>query len=101
MRMLLTGSFLVLASSVCLAEEPKVLNADASFPEGPIIKDGTLYYAEYGAHKVSAWDGTSNRTYWSKDGCGPSAVVPLGEGFAVTCYDSGENGAILDKGRNG
>jgi sugar lactone lactonase YvrE len=27
---------------------------------------------------------------WQKDGCGPSAVIAMGEGFAVTCYDSGE-----------
>jgi len=35
------------------ATDPTVLDADAGFPEGPVVKDGTLYYAQYGAHKVS------------------------------------------------
>jgi gluconolactonase len=87
------GFALLLLSFLSLpvqAADPKVLDADAGFPEGPVVKDGTLYYAQYGAHKVSRWDGTSTGILWSKDGCGPSAVIPMGEGFAVTCYDSGE-----------
>jgi len=72
------------------ATDPTVLDADAGFPEGPVVKDGTLYYAQYGAHKVSQWDGTSSKVLWSKDGCGPSAVIPMGEGFAIACYDSSE-----------
>jgi gluconolactonase len=72
------------------AGEPKVIDADAGFPEGPLMKNGTLYYAQYGAHKVNRWDGTSSSVLWQKDGCGPSAVIAMGEGFAVTCYDSGE-----------
>jgi gluconolactonase len=87
------GFALLLLSFLSLpvqAADPKVLDADAGFPEGPVVKDGTLYYAQYGAHKVSRWDGTSTSILWSKDGCGPSAVIPMGEGFAVTCYDSGE-----------
>ena len=90
MRLAIAAFILVLDVSTSLAGEPVVLNADASFPEGPVVKEGKLYYAEYGAHKVSLWDGSSNVEFWSKDGCGPSAVVPMGEGFAVTCYDSGE-----------
>jgi len=84
---LLLLSFLSLAVQ---AADRKVLDADAGFPEGPVVKDGMLYYAQYGAHKVSRWDGTSTTVLWSKDGCGPSAVIAMGEGFAVTCYDSGE-----------
>jgi gluconolactonase len=54
------------------------------------MKDGTLYYAQYGAHKVNRWDGAASSVLWSKGGCGPSAVIAMGDGFAVTCYDSGE-----------
>jgi gluconolactonase len=72
------------------AAESKVIDADAGFPEGPLMKDGTLYYAQYGAHKVNRWDGAASNVLWSKDGCGPSAVIAMGDGFAVTCYDSGE-----------
>lgn len=81
MRALLLAACLILMpASFAGAAEPKVLNAEASFPEGPLVKDGKLYYAEYGAHKVSLWDGTINQVFWSKEGCGPSAVIPLGEG---------------------
>lgn len=99
MRLKFAACFLIFASLPSLAAGPTVLNADASFPEGPIVKDGKLYYAEYGAHKVSLWDGTSNQSFWSKDGCGPSAVVPMGDGFAVTCYDSGEMVQISASGQ--
>ena len=63
------------------AAERRVLNPEASSPEGPLVKDGKLYYAEYGAHKVSLWDGATNQVFWSKEGCGPSAIIPFGRGF--------------------
>jgi gluconolactonase len=99
MRVLLAACLLFMSAPSAGAAEPKVLNGEASFPEGPVVKDGKLYYAEYGAHKVSLWDGTSNRALWSKEGCGPSAVIPLGDGFAVTCYDSGEMVQISADGK--
>ena len=71
------------------AGEVKVINGDAAFPEGPFWADGKLTYAEYGGNRVSVWDGTSNRALWTQDGCGPSAVMPLGDGMLVTCYDNG------------
>jgi sugar lactone lactonase YvrE len=99
MRLMLSALFLVLASLPSLAADPSVLDGEASFPEGPVVKDGKLYYAQYGAHKVSLWDGTSSQSLWSKEGCGPSAVVPMGDGFAVTCYDSGEMVQISASGQ--
>jgi gluconolactonase len=71
------------------AGDVKVINGQAKFPEGPFWADGKLYYAEYGGNRVSVWDGTANHALWSQDGCGPSAVMPLGDGMLVTCYDSG------------
>jgi gluconolactonase len=99
MRMLLAGFILITSATSLGAAEPRVLNAEASFPEGPMVKERMLYYAEYGAHKVSIWDGSSNRVLWSKEGCGPSAVVAMGSGFAVTCYDSGEMVQISAEGK--
>lgn len=99
MRLMLSALFLVLASLHSLAADPSVLDGEASFPEGPVVKDGKLYYAQYGAHTVSLWDGTSSQSLWSKEGCGPSAVVPMGDGFAVTCYDSGEMVQISASGQ--
>lgn len=73
-----------------MAGEVTILNGDADFPEGPYVAaDGRLVYAEYGGHRVSAWDGETNVTLWSQDGCGPSAVMPYQDGMLVTCYDNG------------
>jgi sugar lactone lactonase YvrE len=71
------------------AGEVRVINADEAFPEGPFFADGKLYYAEYGGNRVTAWEGAANRTLWSQDGCGPSAVMPFAGGWLVTCYDNG------------
>jgi hypothetical protein len=53
MRVLLAACLLFMSAPSAGAAEPKVLNGEASFPEGPVVKDGKLYYAEYGAHKVA------------------------------------------------
>jgi gluconolactonase len=71
------------------AGEVKVINGAAAFPEGPFWADDKLYYAEYGGHRVSVWDGTANQALWTQDGCGPSAVMPFAGGWLVTCYDDG------------
>jgi gluconolactonase len=87
---LAAACFLLLSALPAFAGEPTIINPEASFPEGPTVRGGKLYYAEYGAHRVSQWDGTSNSSWWSREGCGPSAVIPMTAGFAITCYDSGE-----------
>jgi sugar lactone lactonase YvrE len=72
-----------------LAGEAEVIVEDASFPEGPLWHDGQLYYVEYGADTVMRWDGKANTQVWRQEGCGPSAVVGIGDGrFLVTCYDA-------------
>lgn len=90
-RKVATFAFLGIAafSSSLLAGDAAVIDSDAGFPEGPYWADGKLYYAEYGSHQVSVWDGTSTAVLWSQEGCGPSAVMPFGDGWLVTCYDNG------------
>ena len=81
---------LVVLANAAPAQDVAVINPRALFPEGPVMQDGKLYYAEYAANVVQVWDGTTNAVLWQQDGCGPSAVVPMGANFAVTCYDSGQ-----------
>ena len=76
--------------------EPTVINSAAAFPEGPWVENGTLYYVQYGNSTVSVWDGTAVSTLWQGEGCGPSAIAPLGDDFVLTCYD---NGTITRIGR--
>ncbi len=80
------------------AAEPAVIAEGVAFPEGPVVVDGALLFAEYGAHKVSRWEDGTLSVFWEDDGCGPSAVVPMAGGYAVTCYDSGEMVVISEAG---
>jgi len=96
-------SMLLIASAAAgtRAEDIKVLNDDAHFAEGPIWYHGKLYYVEYDRNSVTTWDGAKNAIFWSKKGCGPSAVIPTAGGeFLTTCYDSGTIGHISADGKD-
>ncbi len=99
-RKVATFAFLGIAafSSSLLAGDAAVIDSDAGFPEGPYWADGKLYYAEYGSHQISVWDGTSTAVLWSQEGCGPSAVMPFQDGWLVTCYDNGSYVEIAPDG---
>jgi gluconolactonase len=98
----LLGVLLILSTAATArADEVKVLNDDVHFAEGPIWYHGKLYYVEYDRSSVMTWDGTKNSTFWSKPGCGPSAVIPTAGGeFLVTCYDSNSIGRISADGKD-
>ncbi len=92
---------LLLASFAASASDVKVLNDDAHFPEGPVWYHGKLYYVEYDRSSVTTWDGARNSIFWSRKGCGPSAVIPDARGeFLTTCYDSGSIGRISAEGKD-
>ena len=93
---------LVLANIASFASDGvKVINGDVHFPEGPIWYHGKLYYVEYDRNSVTTWDGQKNAIFWSKKGCGPSAVIPTARGeFLTTCYDSGTIGRISADGKD-
>ena len=89
------------AAPLANAADVRVLNDDAHFAEGPIWYQGKLYYVEYDRNSVTTWDGSRNSIFWSKPGCGPSAVIPTSRGeFLVTCYDSGTLGHISADGKD-
>lgn len=98
----LTSGLLFLALVLQAAASPpeiKVLNPDASYPEGPMWYQGKLYYVEYGRNAVTLWDGHTNRRVWSQEGCGQSAVVVNRHGeFLTTCYDNGSIGRFDAQG---
>ncbi len=85
----------------CVAQNDiRVLNADASYPEGPVWHQGKLYYVEYGRNQITTWDGKKNAVFSSEKGCGQSAVIPTARGeFLTTCYDSGTVGRIAADGK--
>jgi gluconolactonase len=96
-------SLLIAVSAACDAQPGgvRVQNADAHFAEGPIWYHGKLYYVEYDRSAVMTWDGVRNAVFWSKPGCGPSAVIATADGeFLTTCYDSGTIGRIAADGKD-
>lgn len=88
-----------LTASSALADDVTVINPRALFPEGPVMSGGDLLYVEYAGHTVLSWDGKTSTQFWKQDGCGPSAVVPMGENFGVTCYDSAQLVVISPQGK--
>ena len=102
MRNDLLGLLVMVCAAPCAsAADVRVLNDDAHFAEGPIWYQGKLYYVEYDRSSVTIWDGAQNKTFWSKPGCGPSAVIPTAGGeFLTTCYDSGTIGRISADGKD-
>jgi sugar lactone lactonase YvrE len=89
MRIISALVLLGLSAGAALAGEPRVIDADAKFPEGPFVENGTLYYAQYAAGEIDKWDGTARTVLWSQEGSGANAVQRFGSGFIVACYDNG------------
>jgi sugar lactone lactonase YvrE len=98
-RALATLAILALSTTLALAGDIKIINEKAAFPEGPVFHDGKLLYVEYGASTIKVWDGKTNTTLWEQPGCGPSAVLPLGDDLVVTCYDSGSIARVSKDGK--
>ncbi len=86
-------------STFALAEEPQVVVPRALFPEGPVMTEAGLIFAEYAGQVVTVWTAGGTSTLWRQEGCGPSAVVPMGGNFGVTCYDSGSLVVISASGQ--
>ena len=90
MRIIHAAMILSVMTGGACAGDVSVINDKAAFPEGPAFIDGKLHYVEYGGNTIDVWDGKTNTVLWKSDGCGPSAVLPLGTGdLVVTCYDAG------------
>ena len=76
----------------------QIITNQALFPEGPLVRDGILYYAEYGGDRVSTWDGSKTSIFWVRKGSGPSAIGALGDHFVVACFASNEVAIVARDG---
>jgi gluconolactonase len=66
-----------------------VVDADASYPEGPIWQGGKLYFVEYGRGGIKVWDGKRVSELWRNEHCGPSGLYGYGKDhMLIACYDS-------------
>jgi len=75
------------ASAGARAGELTAIEPNAHYPEGPLWREGSLFYVEYSTSNIRRWDGKSSVIYWHKDGCGPSSLIPLSGHLLIACYD--------------
>ncbi len=69
--------------------ELATLEAHAVYPEGPVWRDGKLYYVEYGGPGVRVWDGSATASFWRSDHCGASGLIATRKDrWLVACYDA-------------
>lgn len=71
-----------------LADQVAAIDRDAHYPEGPLWREGKLFYVEYSASNIKTWDGKATKVYWHKDGCGANSLFPFNGHLLVACYDS-------------
>lgn len=64
-----------------------IVDGDAHYPEGPLWRDGKLFYVEYSTSNIKRWSSTGGSLFWHKDGCGPSGLISRGDDLLVACYD--------------
>ena len=76
------------AAGCALADQLTTLDPDAHYPEGPLWRDGKLFYVEYAQSNIKYWDGTRTTIYWHKDGCGANALIAFNGHLLVACYDN-------------
>jgi gluconolactonase len=76
-----------LAGGSALSAQLAPIDGDAHYPEGPLWRDGKLFYVEYSTNNIKSWDGRTPRVYWHKDGCGASGLIPWKDHLLVACYD--------------
>jgi gluconolactonase len=84
-----------------------VVSPRSAYPEGPVVVDGAVYYAEMGADRVMRWDGEANLPVWSRAGCWPTSVARgAGDTLLVLCHredalfritPAGETLAVVDR----
>jgi gluconolactonase len=82
------SAMLLEPSSAAIAAQVTPVDRDARYPEGPLWRNGKLFYVEYAQSNVKTWDGRQLVVYWHKDKCGSSSLIAFKEHLLVACYDS-------------
>jgi len=66
-----------------------VIDPHAVYPEGPLWRDGKLFYVEYAGPGVKVWDGRRIGIFWRGEHCGPSGLIEYRrDHLLVACYDA-------------
>ncbi len=99
-RMTLLAPVLLGAAARC-ASPARAEEWPASYPEGPVWIDGTLYWAEMGADRVMAWPGEgAPQVFFAGRGCGPTALARYRQDeILVLCHLAGALVRVDAEGR--
>jgi sugar lactone lactonase YvrE len=94
------GALLSVWSVAALAAEaPKALT-DASYPEGALVQQDGLYYAEMTKDRVMRRVGDRNEVVWSEKDCGPTSISTLPKDqLLITCHLGARLAIITRDGR--
>jgi gluconolactonase len=76
-----------LAAAPATSSRLTAVDRDAHYPEGPLWRDGKLFYVEYATSNIKTWNGARTQIFWHQDGCGPSALISRGNDLLIACYD--------------
>jgi gluconolactonase len=82
-----------------MSGELTTLDRDVHYPEGPLWRDGKLFYVEYSTSNIKSWDGKRSSVFWHKDGCGASGLIPFRDHLLVACYDGNSLEELDSAGR--
>jgi len=86
-RRSLAACLIWLVGVPAVAGQLTVVDPAARYPEGPLWRDGRLFYVEYAQSNIKTWDGRAVTVYWHRDGCGANALIPFNDHLLVACYD--------------
>ncbi len=92
----------LLLAALAIAPAPEAQARDrlkASYPEGPIVAGNAVLFAEMHADRIGAWDEEGAKTFYKSAGCGPTAIAPYGDGYAVLCHLTDEIHLLSADGR--
>jgi gluconolactonase len=96
---LLAACLAGLPGAVALAQKLATIDPDAHYPEGPLWRDGKLFYVEYAQSNIKTWDGGRVAVWWHKDKCGANALIPFSGHLLVACYDDNSVVEVDGSGR--
>jgi sugar lactone lactonase YvrE len=75
------------------------INDNARYPEGPLWRDGHLFYVECSEHRISRWNGQDNTVFWHEAGSGACALGSWLDDLLLCAYDADELIRIAPDGR--
>jgi gluconolactonase len=84
---ILLTSLLAVSACPAVGAQLTTIDRDAHYPEGPLWREGKLFYVEYSSGSIKTWNGTRTEIFWHRDGCGPSALITRGDDLLIACYD--------------